>query len=179
MSGDPVLIVARLLLPTTTLAPVELEAPRPIKTIRLPKRTARVTPPEVADAQPLVQPEPLSQPATEIRPEAIATAPPEVDAPRFDQGAIAKYRLQIISAARQFRRYPPIAREHGWQGRAEVRVSFEGSREPAVVLYKSSGYALLDRQAVETLTKALAPLPPALAGRVFELDFPVVFSLVE
>lgn len=101
----------------------------------------------------------------------------QISALTLDPGIVAKYRLEIISSAKQFRRYPPIARENGWQGRAEVRVSFEGARQPAVMISKSSGYALLDRQALETLSKALAPLPPLLLGRSFELDFPVVFSL--
>jgi periplasmic protein TonB len=95
----------------------------------------------------------------------------------FDPGAIARYRLEIISAARQFSRYPPIARENGWQGRAEVRVSFDGARQPALAISRSSGYSVLDRQAVETLSNALAPLPAMLLGRSFELEFPVVFSL--
>jgi periplasmic protein TonB len=100
-----------------------------------------------------------------------------IPTPSFDPSTVAKYRLEIISAARQFRRYPPLARENGWQGRAEVRVSFDSVRQPALIISKSSGYAVLDRQAVETLSKALAPLPPLLLGRSFELDFPVVFSL--
>ena len=175
-------LVARLVQPTSTLAPVELEAPRPIKPIRLPKLTAPITPQAeiVSEPQSVLQVEPLSQPdVQQAAAEAEPLVPVQPDAPQFDQGAIAKYRLQIISAAKQFRRYPPIARENGWQGRAEVRVSFEGAREPAVVLNKSSGYAVLDRQALETLTNALAPLPAPLAGRSFELDFPVVFSLDE
>ena len=157
--------------------PAPVEAPPAVKPVPLLKKLVRTTP----------RAQPSTQPLNEVRVEVpvavevplAAEGPRQEPPPQFDPGAIARYRLEIISAAKQFRRYPPIARENGWQGRAEVRVSFDGAREPAVVLNRSSGYAVLDRQAVETLAKALAPLPPPLAGQAFELDFPVVFSLDE
>ena len=102
-----------------------------------------------------------------------------MDVEKPDKDAVARYRLEIIAAARQFKRYPPLARENGWQGRAEVRVSFGGAGAPALAVSRSSGYAVLDRQAVETLTSALPAMPSQLLGRLFELDFPVVFSLEE
>jgi TonB family protein len=162
------------------LAEAHLE-PAPVQT------TPAISPPRV-----LRRPSPPKQPSLAIGPAIEApTSQPEIAqqaleqaviaeqsaAPAFDPATVAKYRLEIISAARQFRRYPPLARENGWQGRAEVRVSFDSVRQPALIISKSSGHAVLDRQAVETLSKALAPLPPLLLGRSFELDFPVVFSL--
>jgi periplasmic protein TonB len=118
--------------------------------------------------------EPMPQPV----PQEVASAP-QLEQAQFDPSLVARYRLEIIAAAKQFKRYPPLAREHGWQGRAEVRVIFGGAREPALAVSRSSGYAVLDRQAVETLTSALPALPPPLLGHSFQLDFPVVFSLEE
>jgi protein TonB len=171
-------LVARLVQPAAAPETFEAATPRPLaKPARLPRKTLPIVPQEER-AESEARPE--AQPVTaQTSAETQSQFPAEVETPGFDPGAIAKYRLEIISAAKRYRRYPPIARENGWQGRVEVRVSFDGAREPAVVLNKSSGYAVLDRQAVETLTKALAPLPPALAGRAFELDFPVVFSFEE
>ena len=174
-----VTLVARLVQPVTAPEPVPAEAPRRLlKPRKIVPITPQLEPAQPAAVQPTIDEEPRAE-----EPQALASAEPpaaiQAGAPQLDPGAIARYRLEIISAAKQFRRYPPIARENGWQGRAEVRVRFDGAREPAVALSKSSGYAVLDRQAVETLSKALAPVPPLLAGRAFELDFPVVFSLDE
>jgi len=148
------------------LAEARLE-PAPVQT------TPAITPPRVLRRSAPPKPE-IAQQALEH-----AVLVEQSPAPAFDPATIAKYRLEIISTAKQFRRYPPLARENGWQGKAEVRVSFEGAHQPAISVSRSSGYAVLDRQAVETLSKALAPLPPMLLGRSFELDFPVMFSLDE
>lgn len=153
-------IVARLAGPLLKEAPVEA----PVKPF---ERKPRSVPQETrATSKAIAEPSrPQPPPAQDLEPEP------------FDPSLVARYRLEIISAAKQFRRYPPIARENGWQGKAEVRVSFDGARHPALSISRSSGHALLDRQAMDTLSKALAPLPAPLAGRAFELDFPVVFSL--
>lgn len=168
-------LIARLVEARLEPVPVQTTpAPTPSPVLRKPaprRQPAAIAQRSASSAEPMPgeQPQVLEQAAIIER--SIA--------PTFDAGAIAKYRLEIISAAKQFRRYPPIARENGWQGRAEVRVSFGGADEPALAISRSSGYAVLDRQAVETLTSALPALPPPLLGRSFELDFPVVFSLEE
>jgi TonB family protein len=154
-------IVARLAGPLLEEAPVEA----PVKPRY--ERKPRTVPQETrAAAKAIAEPSRPQPPSAE-----------ELEPEQFDPSLVARYRLEIISAARQFRRYPPIARENGWHGKAEVRVSFDGARQPALSISRSSGHAVLDRQAMDTLTKALAPLPAPLAGRAFELDFPVVFSL--
>jgi protein TonB len=164
------------------------------------RRPAPVAKPQA----PLPAPEP--EPATQSRPgqgsieEPAAQAPAPFEPPspippqtappppapaalaeraaEFDRKLLATYRLEIIQLARQFKRYPPIARENNWEGRAEVRLSFApGGRRPSVDLIKSSGYPILDRQAIDTLAKAVVPLPEALRGRQFALDVPVIFNL--
>ena len=178
-------IVARLVEPLLAQAPVEAQPPevKPAPTSRRVAPIARRADPmpELAPQQTALEEPRENQPQQEARVEGIPEEAPVTAAalpsPQFDPGELARYRLEIIAAARQFRRYPPVARENGWQGRAEVRVSFDGARQPALAISRSSGYPVLDRQAVETLSNALAPLPAMLLGRSFELDFPVVFSL--
>jgi protein TonB len=153
-------IVARLAGPLLEEAPVE--APVKPRFERKPRTVQETRAMAKAIAEPS---KPQPPPAEELEPEQL------------DPSLVARYRLEIISAAKQFRRYPPIARENGWQGKAEVRVSFDGARHPALSISRSSGHAVLDRQAMDTLSKALALPPAPLAGRAFELDFPVVFSL--
>jgi protein TonB len=121
--------------------------------------------------QPLLQAEqqPVAPPPPVVQPQPVR---------EFDPKLLATYRLEIIQLARQFKRYPPLARENNWEGRAEVRLSFApGGRRPSVDLLKSSGYPILDRQAIDTMSKAVVPLPEALRGRQFALDVPVIFNL--
>ena len=178
-------IVARLVEPLSAQAPVEAQPPE-VKPAPASRRVApiarRADPMPERAPQQTASEEPrenqLHQEAgVEGTPEEAPVTVAAPPSPQFDPGEVAKYRLEIIAAARQFRRYPPIARENGWQGRAEVRVSFDGARQPALAISRSSGYSVLDRQALETLSSALAPLPAMLLGRSFELEFPVVFSL--
>lgn len=113
------------------------------------------------------------------RPEPVSLPPA---APAADVGTIAQYRLAIISLARGLNRYPRLAIENNWQGRAEVRVAVGADGTIASLgLRSGSGYEILDRQALDMIGKAASQvaLPEALRGREFTLDIPVIFSLRE
>ena len=92
---------------------------------------------------------------------------------------LRQYRLALAREARRSKRYPPVARERGWEGRVEVTVVVGAATGPAVSLGRSSGIAVLDEQAVAMITQAVvtAALPESLAGRSFRLSVPVAFSL--
>jgi len=90
------------------------------------------------------------------------------------------YRMSLATAARRFKRYPPLARERGWEGTAEVALNVRarvGVSE--VVLVRSSGRAILDDQAVEMMSQAVraTALPEGMKGRDFRILLPVQFSL--
>ncbi|WP_184414955.1 energy transducer TonB [Rhodocyclus tenuis] len=93
--------------------------------------------------------------------------------------ALREYRVALAIEAKRFKRYPPLARERGWEGIAEVSVSAGKLTEPRVSLERSSGYAVLDEQTLEMLRRAAhaTPLPEALRGRDFRVVLPVRFSL--
>jgi len=113
---------------------------------------------------------------------AKSEAVPARPAPAIDGGTLAQYRLAVISLAKRFNRYPRIAIENGWQGRVEVRMSVAADGAIASVgLRKGSGHEILDRQALDMIGQAApqVPLPPALRGREFAIDIPVIFSLAE
>lgn len=98
----------------------------------------------------------------------------------MDSGSLEQYRLSLISAARRYRRYPPQAMERGWQGRVEVRLEISADGQPRNVSVRtSSGYPILDQQALDMITrgKTLALIPPNLKGREFTVDVPVIFDL--
>lgn len=95
---------------------------------------------------------------------------------------LRQYRIELAGAARRFRHYPAVARSRGWEGVAEVVVSVNaGVPLPSVKLQGTSGHGLLDEQAVEMLTRAVAttPLPESLRGRSFSVPMPIRFSLEE
>lgn len=97
-----------------------------------------------------------------------------------DAGTLDQYRLALIGVARRYKRYPAQAMDKGWQGRVEIRlvVGANGMIQSSLVK-ASSGYEILDNQALDMVKKAkpLTPIPAALRGREFTVDIPVIFDL--
>ena len=111
----------------------------------------------------------------------VATRLPQPAAEAPDAGTLAQYRLALISAAKRFKLYPRIAVENDWQGKAEIRMTISTSGSIAALSVRASaGHAILDQQALEMIERAkdLALIPPALRGREFSVDVPVIFSLI-
>jgi len=192
--------------PTEAPRPAEpqLAPPKPAATQPAPRRThaprtkapepvaprSETTPPiparnEPADAEPekstlAASPASVAAPSASIPAPAPRSAPPPAET--LDAGTLAQYRLSLISAARRFKRYPRVALDQNWQGNAEVRLVVAANGEIAALVVRSSaGYPVLDQHALEMIerAKALAPIPPALRGKQFTVDIPIVFSLRE
>ena len=121
---------------------------------------APVAPPAVASVQPVPRP-----------------AVPSVEAP--ESLSRDQYRLQLIDEARRHKRYPPLARENNWQGDVLVAVVVGSNGRASVTLKGSSGYEVLDRQALEMFRQATraVTVPPALRGKEFALDVRAVYGL--
>lgn len=97
-----------------------------------------------------------------------------------DKGTLERYRLALIMATRRYKRYPALAMEKGWQGRVVVRMAIGANGMLASTSIKtSSGYEILDNQAVDMLKKGktTVPIPASLRGREFHIDVPVIFNL--
>lgn len=116
----------------------------------------------------------------------IPAAPAPVPAPVViakaapDSSLLDSYGKQLSSLIARYQRYPRIAQLRGWQGTAQVQlfVSAEGRMVNTVIL-RSSGFEVLDDQALEMVQQA-APLPQppeALRGREFTVMVPIVFKL--
>jgi protein TonB len=94
--------------------------------------------------------------------------------------AIRQYRLNLAREARQFKRYPPLARARGWQGDVVVVVNtVAGSTMPQVSLSQSSGFGLLDEEALQLVGQAVrrAALPEGLRGHNFALTLPIQYRI--
>ncbi len=139
--------------------PPVVEAPAPV-----PAPAPVAAPPPVAAVEPQPAPSPAPQaPPAEI-PESMSR----------DQ-----YRVQLIDEARRHKRYPALARENNWQGDVKVAVAVAANGRPTVTLRGSSGYDVLDRQALEMFSRAAraVPIPPSLRGKEFTLEVRAVYGL--
>ncbi len=156
--------------------PAPQPAPAPAPAPSPPVQTA-TAPPSAAQA-------PAGVPrAPEVQAAPASTAPPQ-SAPQpaesIDTGNVDRYRLALLGAANRYKRYPAIAMEKGWAGRVEVRITIGANgMTQSIAVKTSSGFEILDKTAVDMITKAkpLTPIPPALRGHKFAVDIPVIFSL--
>lgn len=98
----------------------------------------------------------------------------------YSADGLRQYRLALAREAKRYKRYPSVARERGWEGLVSILVSVPlAGATPVVSVDKSSGYELLDNQALEMIGLAArsAPLPEVLRGGAFSLNLPVRYSL--
>ncbi len=146
----------------------QVSAPAP-----LPERAA------VSEAAPAAPAAPVTPAAP--GPIAIIEPPPAVAAPAGpDPGALERYRLQLVTAAARFKSYPRAAFDNNWEGEVVVRMTIGADGTIAALgIRSSSGYEVLDRQALDMFrtAKRFVLLPPELAGREFELELRAIYSL--
>jgi protein TonB len=97
-----------------------------------------------------------------------------------EAGSRDQYRLALIGAAKRYKRYPAQAMQNGWTGKAEIRlvIGANGMIQSAAIK-TSTGFSLLDDTALDMIKKAkpLTQIPPALRGKEFTVDVPVIFDL--
>jgi len=149
---------------------------RPVPALQAPAPVAQVERPAVSEPAPaapltLAAPGPVAR----IAPQAAVAAPAGPD-----PGALDRYRLQLVTAATQFKRYPRAAIDNNWEGEVVVRMTIGADGMIAALGIKSSsGYEVLDRQALDMfrIAKPFVLLPPELAGREFELELRAIYSL--
>lgn len=78
--------------------------------------------------------------------------------------------------------YPALARRHGWEGRVALSLRLEGDgRLTHLRLVRSSGYPILDSNAIETLQRigTLPRTPMEPIGHSQELALLIVYRLLE
>lgn len=156
-------------------APVEVKSPEFIQA-PVSSPVVQSAPPPVVPIAPAQQTRPVEAPPVTSSTSAAAAA--QSDA--VDAGSLDQYRLALISAARRYKRYPAQAMERGWQGKVEIRLVIGGDgRIRSASVRTSSGYGILDQQALDMITKGktLAQIPAALRGKDFFVDVPVIFDL--
>jgi protein TonB len=164
-------------------------APKPVPLAKAQKAPAKPAPgapaaPAPADTPPAPAPSAAPPAPAAARAESVpAPAPPSpAAAETLDAGTLAQYRLQLISVAKRYKRYPRVAMDNNWEGTAEIRMIIGANGMIAsLVVRKGSGYDVLDQEALQWIRKAkpLAPIPASLRGKEFAVDIPVIFNLKE
>ena len=180
--------------PQARETPVPPPAPRkPQPSLKpVPKAESRITTPP-APAAPTAEPAPAAPPApagpsapptvAKVDPipgSAPAPGPATPQAPAMDEGSLAQYRLQLISAARKYKRYPRVAMDNNWEGDVVVRMVIGANGMISALSIKaSSGHEVLDQQALDMFKKAkpLVQIPPALRGREFIIELRAIYNL--
>jgi protein TonB len=97
-----------------------------------------------------------------------------------DAGTLAQYRLQLISAAKRYKRYPRVAMDNNWEGDVVVRMVIGANGMLTSVSVKTgSGHEVLDSQALEMFKRAtpLVPIPSALRGKEFSIELRAIYNL--
>jgi protein TonB len=160
------------------------------KSTPAPKPKTRITNARGANATQTTKPTPASpSPASQPLPTQygpVASAAPQPapppSAPAIDADLLARYRLQLIDAARRYKRYPRAAQDNQWEGAVEVAMVIGANGTiRALSINKTSGHVVLDRQAIDMFREAmpLVPIPGALRGREFRVTVKAIYSLRE
>lgn len=185
--------------------PVELppepkvEIPKEPEPVVKPKpKVKAVKKPEPLKAEPL-PPEPAPEPAS---PPPVIAAPPQpqaVEPPKFTvpeakpeplpprkvaepppSEVIDGYGEALSRVISRHRRYPRMAQTRGWEGTVQVAIDVGAQGKiSGMKIRESSGFEVLDKQALEMINAALPfpPAPPSLSGREFVVTVPIVFRL--
>ena len=162
--------------PVATKAEAAPLAPSTPAAVSAPSVPSAPTPPSAVAAAAPAAPAPAQQ--ASAAPGAPLAAERASDAD--EAGSRDQYRLALIGAAKRYKRYPAQAMQNGWTGRVEIRlvIGANGMIQSAAIK-TSAGFSLLDDTALDMIKKAkpLTQIPPALRGKEFFVDVPVIFDL--
>ncbi|MBV9824959.1 MAG: energy transducer TonB [Alphaproteobacteria bacterium] len=174
--------------------PAEIpEPPPPPKAVALPKpppppRPAKprsVTPPRPQPAVPAAEPRPVQPRPLEPRPAAPPSAAPQPPAPPQPSpgaiaGARANWQAQLVGWLARYKRYPRVAQEQRQEGIVALVFTMDrGGRVLAAHIERSSGFSLLDDEAMALIQRAqpLPALPADVPGSVVQLVVPIAFKI--
>jgi len=170
-------------------APPEERRPPPPREPRKPDAVKPLPTPSPI-AEPAREPAPPEPPqaapsAPQVAPQAPAPvqAQPQLDSRAAEAASAAQYRLQLIQYAQRNKPpYPAAARENNWTGDVTLEIMIRADGRAELGLRRGSGYAVLDKLALDTYQEALraVPVPAALRGRQVRLDpLRVIYNLTE
>jgi protein TonB len=185
----------------TSESPIQKQ-PETVATRNVPEqpRHSEHTHPTPPPAPNTVKPEPRPAPRAAIAPIQAPERSPEPPAgraaaigkessettdkglPRLAPGARQAVRARLEDELAKHFRYPLLARRRGWEGSVVLHLRIDGSgRIDAMEITETSGHGILDRAALEAVTR-ISRIPDAaeqLGGAAINLDLPVIYRLSE
>ena len=166
-------------LPSTVESEVVLPKPTPAQETpkEEPKQEAS---PQVQMAQEQVAASKATAPLRVDAQIATKAAAPEVGTAASNARSIVTWQNSVVLHLNRHKRYPSSARANDQQGDVHVRFSMDRSGQlMASQVARSSGFALLDEEALELLKRASPlPRPPlAMQGETLELIVPIRFRI--
>ena len=160
--------------------------PRSVSRIETPK-PAQIALPDTPPAEPERKPqEDLPAPQTTAPPSDDALPADRAAAPRQSEQSLAtstaelSFRERLLGHLQRYKRYPPAAQMRRQQGVPYIRFAMDrAGRVLASRLERSSGYAVLDAEALALLQRAqpLPALPDDITGDTLEIVVPIEYFL--
>lgn len=146
------------------------QAPAPAVS-HLPEPIISQPPPQVIAVAPKVDVQPTFVAPT---PEPIKPPPPST---QDNEAGIAQYLRQIAPELAKNQHYPAIARSRGWTGVTKLEIHLDSTGKLlSSEIKETSGYPVLDKQALELVRKTTFPPPPeAVINR--NIIIPINFDL--
>lgn len=165
--------------PKPKLQPQPIPLPTPLPVVEEIEPTP-APPPEIIAATPKIEAA-AAQTVPKIVPIEKPEPPPPPPPPSQSDisDARGKYGNTLWNAISKHKKYPRVAQMRGWQGEVIVELELDGNGKiSSKKIAKSSGYSVLDNQALEMVEKALPfPVPPeVLRGSNFTITVPVPFK---
>lgn len=180
--------------------PVVLQAPKPAPVLTRPARPDTPPAPVVRAAEPIAQTSPTvptapaaaavladntpRTPAPAASPAPVAARMDAVPAATADEppdpALLERYGRSLSSLFSRHQQYPRLAAMRGWEGEVQLRITI--ARKGNIVatqVVRSSGFEVLDQNAVQLVTNAgTLPRPPeALQNKEIQIVVPVLFKL--
>lgn len=112
--------------------------------------------------------------------QSAAVSIPGRVAAQADQDALDGYGRALSKTFSKYQRYPRLAQMRRWQGKVQVSLQIAaGGKLISASVSRSSGYEILDQQALEIIRQAdpLPPVPEALQAKTFIVVVPILFKL--
>ncbi len=106
--------------------------------------------------------------------------PERILAPPSDEPAVMSYRNMIKQKIESVRRYPAWAKKQGFQGNCKVRFTlFPDGKINAPLLAHSSGFEILDREALASVSRAVPfrPFPNTIKEESLLMDVVILYEL--
>jgi protein TonB len=191
----PNLIQVRLMTATPEIRALEEKAIPPVVVQRIGRRSRFINVPrQVSEKSTAIPSMVVGEPGAPENMNAFSEASepaltePEIS-PSSTSGKVAAdsrivedYKKQIAESLARHKHYPRMARARNWKGIAILQLDFSSDgRLDNYRLVRSSGYSILDDQAVQILVASLPlpRLPVPLEGNRLSLEIPVEFRLTD